>query len=48
MNNESTCEGSVDGGRGLGCRGYYGLQISAGQGDGIVSVALTRGFILVR
>lgn len=48
MNNESTCEGSVDGGRGLGCRGYYGSQISAGQGDGIVPSALTRGFILVR
>jgi hypothetical protein len=48
MNNESTCEGSVDGGRGLGCRGYYGAQISAGQGDGIVGLALTRGFILVR
>jgi len=48
MNNESTCEGSVDGGRGLGCRGYYGAQISAGQGDGIVPFALTRGFILVR
>ncbi|MFO0624665.1 MAG: fibrinogen-like YCDxxxxGGGW domain-containing protein [Polyangiales bacterium] len=48
MNNESTCEGSVDGGRGLGCRGYYGAQISAGQGDGIVPFGLTRGFILVR
>jgi len=48
MNNESTCEGSVDGGRGLGCRGYYGSQISAGQGDGIVPSALTRGFVLVR
>ena len=48
MNNESTCEGSVDGGRGLGCRGYYGSQISAGQGDGIVPASRTRGFILVR
>jgi hypothetical protein len=48
MNNESACEGSVDGGRGLGCRGFYGAQISAGQGDGIVPFGLTRGFILVR
>jgi hypothetical protein len=48
MNNEATCEGSVDGGRGLGCRGYYGTQISAGQGDGIVSVSRTRGWIFVR
>jgi len=48
MNNESTCEGSVDGGRGLGCRGYYGAQISSGQGDGIVPLSRSRGFILVR
>ncbi len=48
LNNESTCEGSVDGGRGLGCRGYYGTQISAGQGDGIVSVSHERGWVFVR
>ncbi|MBI5516377.1 MAG: hypothetical protein HY909_21510 [Deltaproteobacteria bacterium] len=48
LNNESTCEGSVDGGRGLGCRGYYGTQISAGQGDGIVSTSHERGWIFVR
>lgn len=48
MNNESTCEGSVDGGRGFGCRGYYGAQISAGQGDGIVGTSHERGWIFVR
>ena len=48
LNNESTCEGSVDGGRGLGCRGYYGTQISAGQGDGIVATSHERGWIFVR
>ncbi len=48
LNNESTCEGSADGGRGLGCRGYYGTQISAGQGDGIVATSHERGWIFVR
>ncbi len=48
MNNESTCEGSVDGGRGFGCRGYYTTQISAGQGDGIVGTSHERGWIFVR
>jgi hypothetical protein len=48
LNNEATCEGSVDGGRGLGCRGYYGTQISAGQGDGIVSTSHERGWLFVR
>ncbi len=48
LNNESICEGSVDGGRGFGCRGYYGEQISAGQGDGIVAVSHERGWIFAR
>ncbi|MEI8254928.1 MAG: fibrinogen-like YCDxxxxGGGW domain-containing protein [Deltaproteobacteria bacterium] len=48
LNNELTCEGSVDGGRGLGCRGYFGTQVSAGQGDGIVSTSHERGWIFVR
>jgi hypothetical protein len=48
LNNEATCEGSVDGGRGFGCRGYYGTQISAGQGDGIVGTSHERGWIFVR
>jgi hypothetical protein len=48
LNNEATCEGSVDGGRGFGCRGYYGAQISSGQGDGIVPTSHERGWIFVR
>ncbi|MFO0602893.1 MAG: MXAN_6577-like cysteine-rich protein [Polyangiales bacterium] len=48
LNNESACEGSVDGGRGFGGRGYYGTEISAGQGDGIVSTSHERGWVWVR
>jgi hypothetical protein len=48
LNNESACEGSVDGGRGFGGRGFYGTEISAGQGDGIVATSHERGWIWVR
>ena len=48
LNNEAACEGSVDGGRGFGGRGYYGTEISAGQGDGIVSTSHERGWVWVR
>jgi hypothetical protein len=48
LNNESACEGSVDGARGLGCRGYYGTEVSAGQGDGIVPISHERGWLFVR
>ncbi len=48
LNNEATCEGTVDGGRGFGGRGYYGTELSAGQGDGIVPTARERGWIFVR
>ena len=48
LNNEATCEGSVDGGLGFGCRGFYGTEISAGQGDGIVGTQHLRGWIYVR
>ena len=48
LNNESACEGSVDGGRGFGCLGYYGTQVSSGQGDGIVGTSLERGWVWVR
>ncbi|MFT3764729.1 MAG: fibrinogen-like YCDxxxxGGGW domain-containing protein [Minicystis sp.] len=48
LNNEAACEGSVDGGLGFGLRGYYGTQISAGSGDGVVPTSLRRGWIFVR
>jgi hypothetical protein len=48
LNNEAACEGSVDGGRGFGGRGYYGTEISAGQGDGIVGTSHERGWVWVR
>ena len=48
LNNESTCEGSVDGGIGFGLRGYYGAQISAGSGDGVVPTSYRRGWIFAR
>jgi hypothetical protein len=48
LNNESACEGSVDGGRGLGCHGYHGTEVSAGSGDGIVETSHERGWMFVR
>ena len=48
LNNEATCEGSVDGGNGLGCHGYYGAEVSAGRGDGIVGTSHERGWMFVR
>jgi hypothetical protein len=48
LNNESACEGSVDGGRGFGGRGFYNTEISAGQGDGIVTTSHERGWVFVR
>ena len=48
LNNESACEGSVDGGIGFGLRGYYGTQISAGSGDGVGPTSYRRGWIFVR
>ncbi len=48
LNNESACEGSVDGARGIGCRGYYGTEVSAGRGDGIVGISHERGWMFVR
>ena len=48
LNNESACEGSVDGGIGFGVRGYYGTEINAGSGDGIVPTSRRRGWIFVK
>ena len=48
LNNESACEGSVDGGRGLGCHGFYGTEVSAGRGDGIVGTSHERAWLFVR
>ncbi|MDB4931361.1 MAG: uncharacterized protein JWM10_3845, partial [Myxococcaceae bacterium] len=48
LNNEAACEGSVDGARGLGCHGFYGTELSAGQGDGIVAVSHERAWLFVR
>ena len=48
INNEAACEGSVDGGRGLGCHGFYGTEVSAGRGDGIVGTSHERAWLFVR
>jgi hypothetical protein len=48
LNNEAVCEGSVDGGLGFGCLGFYGTQLGFGRGDGVVPTASYNGFLYVR
>jgi hypothetical protein len=48
LNNEATCEGSVDGAIGFGTRGYFGTETSAGSGDGVIPISYRRGWIFVR
>ncbi len=44
----TTCGPTIDSALGVGCVGAHGAAISAGQGDGVLPLRRTRGWIWVR